>query len=189
MLLLKDSLKGRAEIAVKGIQLVPENYQWMTNALKKKYGNKPTNRAKIVQRLINMRPAANNAESCIYVYDKIRRPMDGKKILEKFPYSIVKSVLISTQHQEETKIEDIMEELEKQLDAEKTVESRLRNFTTEEHPKITMEFTRNEQDSSNTNECVFCNSETHAGLNCVSVTDIQVRRNEGPRTMLEMFLQ
>ncbi|KAL6739507.1 hypothetical protein Aduo_012951 [Ancylostoma duodenale] len=32
---------------------------------------------------------------------------------------IVKSVLISTQHQEETKIEDIMEELEKQIDAKK----------------------------------------------------------------------
>ncbi|EYC10154.1 hypothetical protein Y032_0057g2793 [Ancylostoma ceylanicum] len=194
MLLLKDSLEGRAEIAVKGIQLVPKNYEWMINALKKKYGNKPTNRAKIVQKLIDMRPAANNAESCTYVYDQIRmlinqmvsagqdiRNMQDalwtEKILEKFPYSIVKSVLISTQDQEETKIEDLMEELEKQIDAEKYVESRLRNFAKGEHPRKRTEFTRNEQQRSNTNECVFCTSNTHAALNCKSVTDIQVRRN------------
>ncbi|XGW34064.1 hypothetical protein V3C99_018100, partial [Haemonchus contortus] len=41
MLLLKDSLRGRAELAVKGIQLVPKNYNWMIEALEKKYGNKP----------------------------------------------------------------------------------------------------------------------------------------------------
>ncbi|EYC27635.1 hypothetical protein Y032_0009g837 [Ancylostoma ceylanicum] len=194
MLLLKDSLKGKAEIAVKGIQLVPKNYEWMTNALKKKYGNKPTNRAKIVQKLIDMRPAANNAESCTHVYDKIRmlinqmvsagqdiRNMQDalwtEKILEKFPYSIVKSVLISTQDQEETKIEHIMEELEKQIDAKKYVESRLRNFTKGEHPRMRTESAQNEQRSSNTNECVFCKSNTHAALNCNSVTDVQVRRN------------
>ncbi|KAL6722431.1 hypothetical protein Aduo_017556 [Ancylostoma duodenale] len=144
MLLLKDSLKGRAEIAVKRIQLVPKK--------------------------LSMDDKCTQKEGRISAI--CRTPYGRKKILGKLPYSIVKSVLISTQDQEETKIEDIMEELEKQIDAEKYVESRLRNFTTEEHPKITMEFTRNEQDNSNTNECVFCNSETHVASNCVSVTDI-----------------
>ncbi|KHJ76509.1 hypothetical protein OESDEN_23871 [Oesophagostomum dentatum] len=41
MLLLKDSLKGKSDSAIKGIQLVPQNYNWMIDALKKKYGNKP----------------------------------------------------------------------------------------------------------------------------------------------------
>ena len=110
----------------------------MIEALKKKYGNKPVNRAKVVQKLVDMRPAANNAESCTYVYDKIRmlinqmvsagqdiRKMQdalwAEKILEKFPYNTVKNVLISTQEQDETSVDDIMEALEKQIEAKKYV--------------------------------------------------------------------
>ncbi|KHJ87534.1 hypothetical protein OESDEN_12689 [Oesophagostomum dentatum] len=194
MLLLKDSLKGKAEVVVKGIQLVPKNYQWMTEALKKKYGNKPINRAKVVQKLIDMRPAANNAESCTLVFDRIRmlinqmvsagqdiRNMQDalwtEKILEKFPYSIVKNVLISTQEKEEIKIEDIMEQLEKQIDAKKYVESRLRNFTKGEYPKKRAENSYNEQDSPAAKSCVFCKSGNHVTGNCKTVTDIQSRRN------------
>ncbi|KHJ93589.1 hypothetical protein OESDEN_06499 [Oesophagostomum dentatum] len=53
MLLIKDSLKGKTDIAFKGIQLVPKNYVWLIEALKKKYGNKPINRAKVVQKLVD----------------------------------------------------------------------------------------------------------------------------------------
>ncbi|PIO53477.1 hypothetical protein TELCIR_25187, partial [Teladorsagia circumcincta] len=150
MLLLKDSLRGKAEVAVKGIQLIPKNYNWMIEALEKKYGNKPINRAKIVQRLIDMRPAANNADACYNVFDKIRMLINQmvsagqdiriaqdalwtEKILEKFPYSIVKNVLIATQSKDEVKIDDIMNELEKEIEAKKYVESRLRNFPKYDH--------------------------------------------------------
>lgn len=34
MLLLKDALRGRAEMAIKGIQLIPQNYKWMTEELR-----------------------------------------------------------------------------------------------------------------------------------------------------------
>uniref|UniRef100_A0A7I4XXE2 Histone domain-containing protein n=1 Tax=Haemonchus contortus TaxID=6289 RepID=A0A7I4XXE2_HAECO len=54
-------------------------------------------------------------------------------ILEKFPYSIVKKVLITTQSKEEVKIEDIMNELEKEIEAKKFMESRLRNFSKHDH--------------------------------------------------------
>ncbi|CAJ0591216.1 unnamed protein product [Cylicocyclus nassatus] len=109
-----DSLKGRAVIAVKGIEMVPKNYQWIIETLKKKYSNRPVNRARVVQKLVDMRPATNTAESCSDTHDKIRmlinqlvsagqdiRKMQDalwtEKILEKFPYIIVKNVLTSTQ--------------------------------------------------------------------------------------------
>ncbi|KAL6739059.1 hypothetical protein Aduo_012548 [Ancylostoma duodenale] len=76
MLLLRDSLKGRAETTVKGIQLIPQNFKWMINAPKKKYGNKPTNRAKTVQKLIDLPAAKNNADSCMFIFDKIRMLMN-----------------------------------------------------------------------------------------------------------------
>ncbi|KHJ80491.1 hypothetical protein OESDEN_19834, partial [Oesophagostomum dentatum] len=120
MLLLRDSLKGRAEMTIKGIQLIPQNYKWMIDTLKKKYGNKPVNRAKIVQKLVDLPCAKNNAESCTNIFDKIRMlinqmisagqdilsmqdAMWTEKILEKFPYSIVKNVLISIQDMPEVK--------------------------------------------------------------------------------------
>lgn len=72
MLLIKDSFRGKAEVTVKGIQLNPKNYIWMTEALKKNYSNKAVNRAKVVQKLVVMSPAMNNADSCNTVFDKIR---------------------------------------------------------------------------------------------------------------------
>ncbi|KAL6724140.1 hypothetical protein Aduo_019055 [Ancylostoma duodenale] len=144
MLLLRDSLKGRAETTVKGIQLIPQNYKWMINALKKKFVNKPTNRAKIVQKLIDLPAAKNNADSCMFIFDKIRMLMNQmisagqnipqmqdamwtEKILGKFPYTIVKNVLVTIQDQDEVKIEDVMDHIEKEITAKKYVETRLKN--------------------------------------------------------------
>ncbi|KAK6735718.1 hypothetical protein RB195_018757 [Necator americanus] len=110
----------------------------MNNALKKKYGNKPTNRAKIVQKLINLPAAKNDADSCMNTFDKIRMLMNQmvsagqnipqmqdamwtEKILEKFPYTIVKNVLVTIQDQDEVKIEDVMDHLEKEINAKKSL--------------------------------------------------------------------
>ncbi|EYC43182.1 hypothetical protein Y032_0501g2606 [Ancylostoma ceylanicum] len=194
LLLLRDSLKGKAELAIKGIQLVPKNYPWMINALKKKYGNKPINRAKVVQKLVDLRPAANNAESCTFVYDKIRvlinqmvsagqdvrRMQDAlwtEKILEKFPYSIVKNVLIATQEMDEIKIDDIKDAPEKQIEAKKYVESRLRNFTKSDNPKKRSDNIQREFATINRKSCVFRKAPNHESINCKTVNDVQARRN------------
>ena len=43
MMLLKDSLKGNSDNAIKGVQLIPQNYNRMIESLKKKYGNRLIN--------------------------------------------------------------------------------------------------------------------------------------------------
>ncbi|KHJ76068.1 hypothetical protein OESDEN_24313, partial [Oesophagostomum dentatum] len=153
MLLLRDSLKGRAEMSIKGIQLLPQNYKCMIEELKRKFGNKPINRTKIVQKLMDMRPASRSAESCITTFDKIRMlinqmvsagqdirhmqdAMWTEKILEKFPYHIVKkNVLINIQDRDEVTIDDVMKEIDKEITAKKFIESRLGHRFKGEAPK------------------------------------------------------
>ncbi|KAK6761356.1 hypothetical protein RB195_022425 [Necator americanus] len=135
MLLLKDSLRERTETVIKGIQLVPQNYKWMIEELKKKFDSKLTNRAKIVQKLVDTHPANGTAESCVATYDKIRMlinqmvsagqdkrymqdAMWTEKILEK-QLNIVKNVLTTIQNQEEVKINDVMKEIENEITAKK----------------------------------------------------------------------
>ncbi|KAK6763157.1 hypothetical protein RB195_023752 [Necator americanus] len=136
ILLFKDSLRGRTEMSIKAIELIPENYKWIVETIKKEYGKKPINRAKIAQKLIDLPSAKNNAENCPYIFDKIRMlvnqivsagqdipntedAMWTGRILEKFPYNIVKNVLISIQEMEDVKVENVMEQLEKEINAKK----------------------------------------------------------------------
>ncbi|KAK6735669.1 hypothetical protein RB195_018726 [Necator americanus] len=107
MLLLKDSLRGRAEMFIKGIQLIPQNHKWMVETIKKKYDNKPINIAKIVQKQIDLPCARNNVKNCTYISAKIRMLINQmvsvgqdipykqgavwtERILKKFPYNIAK---------------------------------------------------------------------------------------------------
>ncbi|KAK6062094.1 hypothetical protein COOONC_00243 [Cooperia oncophora] len=41
MLLLIESLQGKSDRSIRGIQLLPQNYDWMIKTLHRKYGNKP----------------------------------------------------------------------------------------------------------------------------------------------------
>ncbi|KAK6742872.1 hypothetical protein RB195_010249 [Necator americanus] len=195
MLLLRDSLKGRAETAIKGIQLIPQNYKWMINALKKKYGNKPTNRAKIVQKLINLPAAKNDADSCMNTFDKIRMLMNQmvsagqnipqmqdamwtEKILEKFPYTIVKNVLVTIQDQDEVKIEDVMDHLEKEINAKKFVDARLKGRVKfENHPNRRQYGVDVTEPPKLGKICRFCDNSNHISANCRTITDIKSRRN------------
>ena len=193
MLLLKDSLRGRAETAIKGIQLIPQNYKWMTEELKKKFGNKPINRAKIVQKLIDMRAANSTAEGCAAVYDKIRMLINQmvsagqdiraiqdalwtEKILEKFPYNIVKNVLTSIQDKNDATISDLMHEIEKEITAKKFVESRLKNRVKPEESRK-RENHPTEEPKKSSKCCVFCGQSSHFSTFCRTVSDIQSRRN------------
>ncbi|XGW34059.1 hypothetical protein V3C99_018097, partial [Haemonchus contortus] len=45
ILLLKESLMGKAQNSIKGIRLIPDNYDWIIETLHKNYLNQPTNRA------------------------------------------------------------------------------------------------------------------------------------------------
>ncbi|KAK6761401.1 hypothetical protein RB195_022458 [Necator americanus] len=195
MLLLRDSLKGRAETAIKGIQLIPQNYKWMINALKRKYGNKPTNRAKIVQKLINLPAAKNDADSCMNTFDKIRMLMNQmvsagqnipqmqdamwtEKILEKFPYTIVKNVLVIIQDQDEVKIEDVMDHLEKEINAKKFVDARLKGRVKfENHPNRRQYGVDVTEPPKLGKICRFCDNSNHISANCRTISDIKSRRN------------
>ncbi|KHJ76291.1 hypothetical protein OESDEN_24089 [Oesophagostomum dentatum] len=144
MLLLKDSLRGKSDNAIKGIQLVPQNYNWMIDALKRKYGNKPVNRARIVQRLTLLRTANITAESCSYVHDKItmlinqmvsagqdiRKTKDAmwtETILQKFPYEIVKNVLNAIKEKDEVYVEDVMQQIKSEISTKSYVDARTKN--------------------------------------------------------------
>uniref|UniRef100_A0A7I5EAI6 Peptidase A2 domain-containing protein n=1 Tax=Haemonchus contortus TaxID=6289 RepID=A0A7I5EAI6_HAECO len=140
-----------------------------------------------------MRPAANNAAACNNVFDKIRMLINQmvsagqgiriaqdalwtEKILEKFPYSIVKNVLITTQSKDEVKIEDIMNELEKEIEAKKFVESRLRNFSKHDHNGERERYS-SEELYKDSNACVFCKSTDHTSSYCRTVVGINERRD------------
>ncbi|KHJ87880.1 hypothetical protein OESDEN_12335 [Oesophagostomum dentatum] len=134
MLLLKDSLKGKSDSAIKGIQLVPQSYNWMIDALKKNYDNKTVNRIRIVRKLTFLRTASNAAESCSYVHDKItmlisqmvsaeqdiRKTKDAmwtETMLQKFPYKIVRNVLLAMKERDELFVEDVMQQTESEISA------------------------------------------------------------------------
>ncbi|EYC15188.1 hypothetical protein Y032_0037g3370 [Ancylostoma ceylanicum] len=78
---------------------------------------------------------------------------------------------------DEIKIDDIMDALEKQIEAKKYVESRLRNFTKFDHPKKRSDNMQREFATTNTKSCVFCKIPNHESINCKTVTDVQARRN------------
>uniref|UniRef100_A0A7I4Z127 Peptidase A2 domain-containing protein n=1 Tax=Haemonchus contortus TaxID=6289 RepID=A0A7I4Z127_HAECO len=183
----------RAETAIEGIQLIPQNYKWITEELKKKFGNKPTNRAKIVQKLIDMRAANNSAANCAAFYDKIRMLINQmvsagqdiraiqdalwtEKILEKFPHNIVKSVLISIQNRDNVTIGDVMQEVEKEITAKQFVESRSKSRSNSEENKK-KEYQPKEGFMQSFKSCVFCSQTNHLSTNCRTITDPLARRN------------
>ncbi|PIO54382.1 hypothetical protein TELCIR_24256, partial [Teladorsagia circumcincta] len=142
MLLLKDSLRGGSDEAIKGIQLLPQNYDWMIQTLKKKYSNKPANRARIVQQFRALRQADPKVENNEFVYDRIcmllnqmvsagediRSTTDAmwtELILSKFHRNIVEPVLVKMREKEDATIENIMEMIEAEIGARSYIQSRL----------------------------------------------------------------
>ncbi|KHJ84902.1 hypothetical protein OESDEN_15378, partial [Oesophagostomum dentatum] len=193
MLLLKESLKGNSENAIKGIQLVPQNYIWMIETLKKKYGNKPINRSRIVQRLVNLKPANNTADGCVYVLDKIKMlinlmvsagldmrqtedPMWTEAILKKFPSSIVKKVLLDMQEKPEVTVDDLMVDLEKQINAKLYVDTRLSAHSAQGANNRNVAESQSKKEQHDKKFCVFCNAANHLSIACKTVTDVQRRR-------------
>ena len=192
ILLLKESLRGRAQTVIKGIKLIPSNYNWIIETLKETYCDQTTNRSQIVQKLVNLRPANDTAESCSSIFDQIKMltnqmisagydvrstcdPMWGETILAKFPRDIVKPILIASQTQSKQTIDDLMALLKKEIAAKGYVEGRLgpRNFgkaetTKDKHIKM----------KPHTKEgCLFCHKPNHFSMQCRTVSDQSSRRN------------
>ncbi|EYB96851.1 hypothetical protein Y032_0146g2533 [Ancylostoma ceylanicum] len=141
MLLLKDSLKGKSDRAIQGMQIIPQNYECMIETLMKKHSNKPTNRARIIQQLMDLQPANKTSSSCTFVYDKIsmfinqmvsagqdiRRTTDAmwtENTLQKFPHDIVERVLIRTREQHDITIDELTNEIDAEIAAKSYVQAR-----------------------------------------------------------------
>ncbi|EYB96025.1 hypothetical protein Y032_0154g2997 [Ancylostoma ceylanicum] len=197
ILLLKESLRGRAQAAIKGIKLIPENYDWIIRTLQQNYCNQPTNRSQIVQRLVNLKPASNLADSCSAVFDQIQilvnqmisagydvrkscDPMWCETILAKFPQDVVKPVLVSGQTIANQTIEDLLAQLRKEIAAKGYVENRLghsisNKVSTSKEKYITQRPYTTQRPHVNEG-CLFCHKGNHASMTCRTVTDQDFRR-------------
>ncbi|KAK6012363.1 hypothetical protein OSTOST_22490, partial [Ostertagia ostertagi] len=123
-----------SEKVIRGIQSIPKNYPWMVETITKRYGNKPANKSRIVQKLFELKPASKKADSCQECYDSVKtlvnqmkylRPMWSETILKKFPYEIVKNILVKHQETDTMEIDSLLEALDREITAKAYVESRL----------------------------------------------------------------
>lgn len=185
--LLKESLKGPAEKVIRGIKPIPDNYQWMVDTVTKRFGNKPTNRSTIVQKLFDLRPASKQGHSCQECFDTIKTlvnqmvsagydirdtcdPMWSETILQKFPYEIVRDILVKNQSTDTLKIEELLDALEKEICAKAYVEQRLGST-----------YSYKERDNRAQRHCqsvlcIFCGKTNHNSMVCRTMTDRQQRR-------------
>ncbi|EYC34940.1 hypothetical protein Y032_1248g3781, partial [Ancylostoma ceylanicum] len=183
IVLLKDSLKGKAEKAIKGIQPIAKNYEWMIDTLKDKFGNQPANRSRIVQKLFDLKPAARDAKSCDDCLDAIKAlvnqlvsteydiratsdPVWTETIIKKFPYALVKDILTQYQENKGVTIAQLLKLLEKEISSKLFIESQW-GFNNE---------TRKDVSTKPTHQCAFCGRTNHASAACRTVQDPQKRR-------------
>ncbi|KHJ89658.1 hypothetical protein OESDEN_10511, partial [Oesophagostomum dentatum] len=187
IVLLKESLRGPAETAVRGIKSIPANYDWMVETLKKPFSNQPTNSAKIVQRLFELPHANKKADSCQRCFDSITtlvhqmvsaghdirqtcEPTWTETIIKKFPYEIVKDILVKNQEVGTMTIQDLLDVLEKEISAKAYVELRLG------YEKLTLPNHRQEN-LPGTFYCVFCRRSNQPSAACRTVTSQNKRRD------------
>lgn len=170
MLLLKESLRGKSDQAIKGIQLLPQNYDWMIETLKKKDGNKPANRSRIVQQLQSLPQANKTAENNELIYDKVcvllnqmvsvghdirssKGAMWTEAILSKFHHDIVEPVLIKMREKDDATVDSIMQMIEKKIAARSYVQSRTLSARSGNRPPPYR--------NANSQHCVICNKGGH----------------------------
>ncbi|XGW17350.1 hypothetical protein V3C99_002170, partial [Haemonchus contortus] len=186
MLLLKESLQGKSDKSIRGIQLIPQNYEWMIKTLHKKYGNKPANRARIVQQLNELPRASKTAESCEKVFDDIcmllnqmfstgqniracRDALWTEAILNKFPKDIVEPVLLKMREHDDLTVDSILDFISGEISAKAYVQSRLRlydhaNQETANRKNNTPQF------------CAICETIGHFTWQCQSELSVSKKR-------------
>ncbi|KAK6028966.1 hypothetical protein OSTOST_04936 [Ostertagia ostertagi] len=94
------------------------------------------------EKLFELKPASKKADSCQECYDSVKTlvnqmvsagydirntcdPMWSETILKKFPYEIVKNILVKHQETDTMEIDSLLEALDREITAKAYVESRL----------------------------------------------------------------
>nr|CDJ97142.1 Pao retrotransposon peptidase family [Haemonchus contortus] len=184
MLLLKESLHGKSDKSIRGIQLIPQNYEWMIKTLHKKYGNKPANGARIVQQLNELPRASRTAESCEKVFDDIcmllnQMSSTGQNIrvckdalwteakLSKFPKDIVEPVLLKMREHDDLTVDSILDFISGEISAKAYVQSRLRPYDP----------ANRESAYRATQLCVICETSSHSTWQCQSKLPVSKKRD------------
>uniref|UniRef100_A0A7I4Y857 Reverse transcriptase domain-containing protein n=1 Tax=Haemonchus contortus TaxID=6289 RepID=A0A7I4Y857_HAECO len=196
IVLLKDSLRGKAERAIKGIQPIAKNYEWIAQTLKDKFGNRPVNRSKIIQNFFDLKAAAHNAKSCDDCLDSIKavvnqmvstdydiransESMWTETIIKKFPYTVIKDVLAKYQDDKNITIGNLITLLEKEISSKLFFETHW--GSNREYTKETR--STNEPKTQNqrfTQTCVFC-GRTITILHCAEQSPISKKGAIPPR--------
>uniref|UniRef100_A0A1I7WH65 Retrotrans_gag domain-containing protein n=1 Tax=Heterorhabditis bacteriophora TaxID=37862 RepID=A0A1I7WH65_HETBA len=111
---LTNCLTGRAANAIRGIKIIPDNYQQAIEIIRNKFGNKTNNEASIVQQLERVKSADYSSSNCRQVFENIQTliqqlkslgrditedddPLWKQLIYKKFPASIRKKVFLKMQ--------------------------------------------------------------------------------------------
>ncbi|KAK6027215.1 hypothetical protein OSTOST_06758 [Ostertagia ostertagi] len=109
--------------------MIPQNYTWMIDMIKKKYDNPSSARANVINRLVSLRPAKQGPASCGEVIDEIRclinemissgyrisdtqDPMWIETILKKFPRRVVEELLRESNNGESSTVGEILNKLD-----------------------------------------------------------------------------
>ncbi|XGW12069.1 hypothetical protein V3C99_013053 [Haemonchus contortus] len=184
MLLLKESLQGKSDKSIRGIQLIPQNYEWTIKTLHKKYGNKPANRARREQQLNELPRASRTAESCEKVFDDIcmllnqiistgqnirvcKDALWTETILSKFPKDIVEPVLLKMREHDDLTVDSILDFISGEISAKAYVQSRLRPYDP----------ANRESANRTTQLCVICETSSHFTWQCQSKLPVSKKRD------------
>uniref|UniRef100_A0A1I7WP73 DUF1758 domain-containing protein n=1 Tax=Heterorhabditis bacteriophora TaxID=37862 RepID=A0A1I7WP73_HETBA len=200
IILLKDSLKEKPTKTIKGIQMLPANYEWMVSTLQKRYGHKSNNRSSIVQNLHDLKPAINDAEKCLDVLEDINAlvnqmestgynvrttndPMWTDAICKKFPYHILSKTLKMQNEKDTMTIEELLESLESEISSRHITERRMRVLDRKE-PRSFEQNLRSTADVQRYNNnlrhsekvCEFCDRKGHSSIVCRTINKPSERR-------------
>ncbi|KAK6032146.1 zinc knuckle [Ostertagia ostertagi] len=189
MILLKESLVGRAATTIRGIKMMPKNYEWMIETLKKKYDNVTTARANIIHRLSNLQHTKDNTGETIF--DELRSlvnemvssgynvvvtrdPMWTEAILQKLPKHIVEEFLRENKDGESFTIGETLDRLETVITRYKYVNQRMRSqessLSPTHPPQQTSAF------PGRSKVCYFCGRNNHRTFQCRTVYEPSERR-------------
>ncbi|KAK6749210.1 hypothetical protein RB195_001670 [Necator americanus] len=192
ILYLKDSIRGKAQQAIRSIPMRSSNYRLIVDVLQKKYGNKGNNRSKIVQRLMNIPKATSRAASCVATLDQVKDlvfqmiatgydirkkhdPLWIDTILAKFPYGIIKDCMKTITSGSRLTVGTLLEELQDNVSSRALFENRYSSLTSS-HRRVDTSEQLTRTNVSRIVNCIFCQRTNHQSENCRAVRSPLDRR-------------
>ncbi|KAK6755881.1 hypothetical protein RB195_014336 [Necator americanus] len=185
ILYLKDSIRGKAQQAIRSIPMRSFNYRLIVDVLQKKYGNKGNNGSKIVQRLMNIPQATSRAASCVATLDQVKDlvfqmiatgydirkkhdPLWIDTILAKFSYEIIKDCMKTITSGSRLTVGTLLEELQDNVSSRALFENRYSSLTSS-HRRVDTSEQLTRANVSRTVNCIFCQRTNHQSENCRAV--------------------